>query len=187
MQSTISTLSRITYYLFLWTNEILSPFLTEKPTNFPPSKLVLSNFDILHNLEILPILIQSWRHERHQIWKDSFHTNSLFTEINWRTKNLLLTKPFTTNYESATLLKDKVSLCQNEALWNSTNWSRYLILHAKSVVAGKIAVIQRLLPLEQKRIRCFDIGGYAGNSLNVSQESSEMLRLIYTSSNLTNI
>ena len=142
---TIATLWSVTYYLLSQTNEILNRFLSKEPSNLFRSSLVMFNFLTSWRFsEVLPVLNPSWKPTRNQTPKGFFHTNELTTPTIWTMRTLRFMKTFTTNYETAKLLKKSIKTTrswsvkvwrqigtgQKESLWKTTYWSRELSLFA---------------------------------------------------------
>ena len=102
----------------------IGPIVKKKSNNFVSFIFVkVPLLDILNFSEVPPILTHSRKLTRHERQKDSFHTSSLTTQINWTTKNFLHTKPSTTNFEVATLLKKSMLTSKS---WSVVVWRQIL-------------------------------------------------------------
>ena len=78
--------------------------------------------------EVLPTLIHFWKLTKRKSQKDCLHKNGLTVHIDWTTKNFLLTKPFRTNFEFATLSKNSILTTRSWSVvvWRQSHrWSKW--------------------------------------------------------------
>ena len=108
----------------------------QKAKNSSRSNLVMFNFLTFSTFpEVLPILIHSWKLERHQRQKDSFHSNCLTTKVNWKTKNFRLTKLFETIFENVCLLKTGIVTTRS---WSVLVWRQSLRLSKRGFLKHRL-------------------------------------------------